>query len=53
LEDVSLAFMVTSHKLFNELLQDEEKKILMRKSSATVNLGAKPLPSFYDIPGTS
>ncbi|KAG1935322.1 integrator complex subunit [Pimephales promelas] len=50
LEDVSLAFMVTSHKLFNELLQDEEKKILMRKSSATVNLGAKPLPSFYDIP---
>ncbi|XP_051728788.1 integrator complex subunit 8 isoform X2 [Ctenopharyngodon idella] len=51
--DVSLAFMVSSHKLFNELLQDEEKKILMeqmRKSSATVNLSAKQLPSFYDIP---
>ncbi|XP_067282482.1 integrator complex subunit 8 isoform X3 [Pseudorasbora parva] len=53
LEDVSLAFMVSSHKLFNELLQDEEMMILieqMRKSSATVNLSAKPLPSFYDIP---
>uniref|UniRef100_A0A8C1HSD6 Integrator complex subunit 8 n=1 Tax=Cyprinus carpio carpio TaxID=630221 RepID=A0A8C1HSD6_CYPCA len=56
LEDVSLAFMVSSHKLFMELLQDEEKKILMeqmRKSSATVNLSAKPLPSFYDIPAST
>uniref|UniRef100_A0A8C1W4N3 Integrator complex subunit 8 n=1 Tax=Cyprinus carpio TaxID=7962 RepID=A0A8C1W4N3_CYPCA len=56
LEDVSLAFMVSSHKLFMELLQDEEKKILMeqmRKSSATVNLSAKPLPSFYDIPASA
>ncbi|XP_067267786.1 integrator complex subunit 8 isoform X6 [Chanodichthys erythropterus] len=53
LEDVSLAFMVSSHKLFNELLQDEEKKIQiqqLRKSSAAVNLSAKQLPSFYDIP---
>lgn len=23
----------------------------MRKKSATINLSAKPLPSFYDIPG--
>ncbi|RXN12273.1 integrator complex subunit 8 isoform X1 [Labeo rohita] len=56
LEDVSLAVMVSSHKLFMELLQDEEKKILMeqmRKSSATVNLSAKPLPSFYDIPASA
>uniref|UniRef100_A0A673IDK5 Integrator complex subunit 8-like n=1 Tax=Sinocyclocheilus rhinocerous TaxID=307959 RepID=A0A673IDK5_9TELE len=56
LEDVSLAFMVSSHKLFMELLHDEEKKILMeqmRKSSATVNLSAKPLPSFYDIPASA
>ncbi|XP_026070455.1 integrator complex subunit 8 [Carassius auratus] len=55
LEDVSLALMVSSHKLFVELLQDEEKKVLMeqmRKSSATVNLSAKPLPSFYDIPAS-
>lgn len=56
LEDVSLAVMVSSHKIFMELLQGEEKKILMeqiRKSSVTVNLSAKPLPSFYDTPGTS
>ncbi|XP_048042086.1 integrator complex subunit 8 isoform X3 [Megalobrama amblycephala] len=52
LEDVSLAFMVSSHKLFNELLQDEEKILMeqLRKSSAAVNLSAKQLPSFYDIP---
>uniref|UniRef100_A0A671SSJ6 INTS8 TPR repeats domain-containing protein n=1 Tax=Sinocyclocheilus anshuiensis TaxID=1608454 RepID=A0A671SSJ6_9TELE len=56
LEDISLAFMVSSHKLFMELLHDEEKKILMeqmRKSSATVNLSAKQLPSFYDIPASA
>lgn len=48
-------FVVTSHKLFLELLKDKERKTLleqMRKRSATVNLSAKPLPSFYDIPGT-
>uniref|UniRef100_A0A672MMD7 Integrator complex subunit 8-like n=1 Tax=Sinocyclocheilus grahami TaxID=75366 RepID=A0A672MMD7_SINGR len=56
LEDVSLAFTVSSHKLFMELLHDEEKKILMeqmRKTSATVNLSAKQLPSFYDIPASA
>lgn len=47
-------FVVTAHKLFTELLKEEDRKILveqMRKRSATVNLCAKPLPSFYDIPG--
>lgn len=37
-----------------ELLKEEERKVLlehMRKRSATINLSAKPLPSFYDIPG--
>ncbi|XP_037831693.1 integrator complex subunit 8 isoform X2 [Kryptolebias marmoratus] len=56
LEDLSLAFVVTSHKLFLELLKDEERKTLleqMRKRSATVNLSAKPLPSFYDIPASA
>ncbi|KAI4882608.1 hypothetical protein NFI96_032804 [Prochilodus magdalenae] len=56
LEDVPLAYMVSSHKLFMELLIDEEKKTLldqMRKRSATVNLSAKPLPSFYDIPASA
>lgn len=54
LEEVPLAYMISSHKLFMELLSDEEKKTLldqMRRRSATVNLSAKPLPSFYDIPG--
>ncbi|XP_054619053.1 integrator complex subunit 8 isoform X3 [Dunckerocampus dactyliophorus] len=53
LEDVSLVFVVSSHKLFTELLKEEERTLLveqMRKRSATVNLSAKPLPSFYDIP---
>uniref|UniRef100_A0AAR2JUW4 INTS8 TPR repeats domain-containing protein n=1 Tax=Pygocentrus nattereri TaxID=42514 RepID=A0AAR2JUW4_PYGNA len=56
LEEVPLAYMVSSHKLFMELLTDEEKKTLldqMRKRSATVNLSAKPLPSFYDIPASA
>ncbi|XP_051519119.1 integrator complex subunit 8 isoform X2 [Myxocyprinus asiaticus] len=56
LQDVSLAFMVSSHKLFMELLQDEEKKMLMeqmKRRSASVNLSAKPLPSFYDIPASA
>lgn len=56
LEDVSLAFMVSSHELLKELLEDEEKQVLMeqmRKSSTTVNLNSKPLPSFYDIPTTA
>nr|XP_055075737.1 integrator complex subunit 8 isoform X1 [Misgurnus anguillicaudatus] len=56
LEDVSLALMVSSHQLLTELLGDEEKRLLMeqmRRSSATVNLNAKPLPSFYDIPTTA
>lgn len=54
LEELSLLFMVSSHKLFMELLKEEERKVLveqMRKRSATINLSAKPLPSFYDIPG--
>ena len=54
LEELSLLFVVSSHKLFMELLKEDERKVLMeqmRKRSATVNLSAKPLPSFYDIPG--
>lgn len=56
MEDLSLLFMVSSHKLFMELLKEEERKVLVeqrRKRSATINLSAKPLPSFYDIPGTA
>lgn len=56
LEELSLVFVVSSHKLFMELLREEERKLLveqMRKRSATINLSAKPLPSFYDIPGTA
>ncbi|KAL2079925.1 hypothetical protein ACEWY4_023718 [Coilia grayii] len=56
LEEVPLAFMVSSHRVFMELLQDEDKKALLehlRKRSATVNLSAKPLPSFYDIPASA
>lgn len=55
LEELPLLFVVSSHKLFMELLKEEERKVLveqMRKRSATINLSAKPLPSFYDIPGT-
>uniref|UniRef100_A0A674ELG1 Integrator complex subunit 8 n=1 Tax=Salmo trutta TaxID=8032 RepID=A0A674ELG1_SALTR len=51
-----LVFVVTAHKLFTELLKEEDRKILveqMRKRSATVNLCAKPLPSFYDIPAAA
>lgn len=47
-------FVVSSHQLFLELLKDEERKVLVervRKRSATISLSAKPLPSFYDIPG--
>lgn len=54
MEELPLLFMVSSHKLFMELLVEEERKVLveqMRKKSATINLSAKPLPSFYDIPG--
>lgn len=54
LEELPLLFVVSSHKLFMELLKEEERKLLveqMRKRSATINLSAKPLPSFYDIPG--
>lgn len=49
-------FVISSHKLFMELLKEEERKVLveqMRKRSATINLSAKPLPSFYDIPGAA
>ncbi|MEQ2165158.1 Integrator complex subunit 8 [Goodea atripinnis] len=56
LEDLSLVFTITSHKLFLELLRDEDRKVLMeqmRKRSATINLSAKPLPSFYDIPASA
>lgn len=45
--------MVSSHELLKELLEDEEKQVLMeqmRKCSTTVNLNSKPLPSFYDVP---
>lgn len=54
LEDLSLVFVVSSHQLFLDLLKEEERKVLverMRKRSATISLSAKPLPSFYDIPG--
>ncbi|KAM9776216.1 integrator complex subunit 8 isoform 1-T1 [Syngnathus typhle] len=56
LEELSLVFVVSSHKLFTELLKEEERKMLveqMRKRSAAVNLSAKPLPSFYDIPASA
>ncbi|XP_067111641.1 integrator complex subunit 8 [Osmerus mordax] len=56
LEELPLVFVVSSHKLFLELLREEERKALveqMRKRSATVNLSAKPLPSFYDIPASA
>ncbi|KAG7218704.1 hypothetical protein INR49_019767 [Caranx melampygus] len=56
LEELSLVFVVSSHKLFMELLREEERKVLveqMRKRSATINLSAKPLPSFYDIPASA
>lgn len=56
LEDLSHVFLVSSHKLFMELLSEEQRKILveqMRRKSATVNLSAKPLPSFYDIPASA
>uniref|UniRef100_A0A4W5N261 Integrator complex subunit 8 n=1 Tax=Hucho hucho TaxID=62062 RepID=A0A4W5N261_9TELE len=51
-----LVFVVTAHKLFTELLKEEDRKVLveqMRRRSATVNLCAKPLPSFYDIPAAA
>ncbi|XP_063041579.1 integrator complex subunit 8 [Engraulis encrasicolus] len=56
LEEVPLAFLVTSHRVFMELLQDEDRRALLehlRRRSATVNLSAKPLPSFYDIPASA
>uniref|UniRef100_A0A665TK37 INTS8 TPR repeats domain-containing protein n=1 Tax=Echeneis naucrates TaxID=173247 RepID=A0A665TK37_ECHNA len=56
LEELPLVFVVSSHKLFMELLREEERKVLveqMRKRSATINLSAKPLPSFYDIPASA
>uniref|UniRef100_A0A671YSI1 Integrator complex subunit 8 n=1 Tax=Sparus aurata TaxID=8175 RepID=A0A671YSI1_SPAAU len=54
--ELPLLFVVSSHKLFMELLKEEERKVLveqMRKRSATINLSAKPLPSFYDIPASA
>ncbi|CAG5956325.1 unnamed protein product [Menidia menidia] len=56
LEELPLVFVVSSHKLFVELLREEERKVLveaMRKRSATISLSAKPLPSFYDIPASA
>uniref|UniRef100_A0A8D3B9K6 INTS8 TPR repeats domain-containing protein n=1 Tax=Scophthalmus maximus TaxID=52904 RepID=A0A8D3B9K6_SCOMX len=56
LEELPLVFVVSSHKLFMELLREDERKVLveqMRKRSATINLSAKPLPSFYDIPASA
>ncbi|XP_061597267.1 integrator complex subunit 8 [Cololabis saira] len=56
LEELHLVFIVTSHKLFLELLKEDERKCLleqMRKRSSTINLSAKPLPSFYDIPASA
>ena len=56
LQELPLLTGVSSHKLFVELLKEEDRKVLveqLRKRSATINLSAKPLPSFYDIPGTA
>lgn len=56
LEELPLVFVVSSHKLFMELLKENERKVLveqMRKRSATINLSAKALPSFYDIPASA
>ncbi|XP_010786071.1 integrator complex subunit 8 isoform X1 [Notothenia coriiceps] len=56
LQELPLLMGVSSHKLFVELLKEEDRKVLveqLRKKSATINLSAKPLPSFYDIPASS
>ncbi|KAJ8389423.1 hypothetical protein AAFF_G00119610 [Aldrovandia affinis] len=56
IEELSLVFMVSSHEVFVELLPDEERKTLveqMKKRSTSINLCAKPLPSFYDIPASA
>ncbi|KAL3043450.1 hypothetical protein OYC64_003337 [Pagothenia borchgrevinki] len=56
LQELPLLTGVSSHKLFVELLKEEDRKVLveqLRKRSATINLSAKPLPSFYDIPASS
>ncbi|XP_061679075.1 integrator complex subunit 8 isoform X2 [Syngnathoides biaculeatus] len=56
LEDPALASLVSSHQLFGELLREEERTPLaeqLKKRSAAVDLGAKPLPSFYDIPASA
>uniref|UniRef100_A0A3P8ZRA5 INTS8 TPR repeats domain-containing protein n=1 Tax=Esox lucius TaxID=8010 RepID=A0A3P8ZRA5_ESOLU len=56
LAEPHLVFMVTTHKLFTELLTEEQRKLLVdqvRKRSANINLSVKPLPSFYDIPATA
>ncbi|KAM9824035.1 integrator complex subunit 8 [Neosynchiropus ocellatus] len=56
MDDTSLVFVITSHKLFVELLMEEERKVLLdqvRRKSSTINLSAKPLPSFYDIPASA
>uniref|UniRef100_A0A3B3Z2E3 INTS8 TPR repeats domain-containing protein n=1 Tax=Poecilia mexicana TaxID=48701 RepID=A0A3B3Z2E3_9TELE len=52
LEDRVLVLTVTSHPLFLELLRDDDRKVLMEQTrkKGGVNLSAKPLPSFYDIP---
>uniref|UniRef100_A0A803T8N2 Integrator complex subunit 8 n=1 Tax=Anolis carolinensis TaxID=28377 RepID=A0A803T8N2_ANOCA len=56
LEDLQLVFMISSHELFMALLKDDERKLLidqMRKRSPRVNLGTKPITSFYDIPASA
>uniref|UniRef100_A0AAQ4Q8U4 INTS8 TPR repeats domain-containing protein n=1 Tax=Gasterosteus aculeatus aculeatus TaxID=481459 RepID=A0AAQ4Q8U4_GASAC len=56
LEELPLLFLISSHKLFVELLKEDERKFVveqLRKRSATINLSAKPLPSFYDIPASA
>uniref|UniRef100_A0A3P8VIZ2 Integrator complex subunit 8 n=1 Tax=Cynoglossus semilaevis TaxID=244447 RepID=A0A3P8VIZ2_CYNSE len=53
-EDLSMVFVVSSHKLFVELLREEERNVLveqMKKRSATINLSTKPLPTcFFTLP---
>ncbi|XP_032437769.1 integrator complex subunit 8 [Xiphophorus hellerii] len=55
LEDRVLVLTVTSHPLFLELLRDDDRKVLMEQTrkKGGVNLSAKPLPSFYDIPASA
>ncbi|XP_077447317.1 integrator complex subunit 8 isoform X1 [Stigmatopora argus] len=55
LDEPSLVSSASSHPLLARILTEDERTALgerMRRRSATVDLGAKPLPSFYDVPAS-